>query len=230
MSVQKHNLTVSSAFGSPSPGNGVTSEDEKTQVTCMVNSPAREGIKFYKCTGWVGTGSVPPSGQATNVTFPITSDSTIEWKWEKIGFSKEFTENSAWQSQVLSLILLGIVFWLGLEFYYPLPHAFFLAIFAGALGGIIHEFAQSYGRFLLPNTDAKGNQCLGTLLGIAAGGVAGLLVYKGLIPHASVGPELAVSAIIAGLAAKGLADAPSYSSGASTTTSTSGTGTASPQK
>jgi len=66
------------------------------------------------------------------------------------------------------------------------------------------------------------------LLGIVSGGVAGLLVYKGLIPHASVGTELAVSAIISGLAGKGLADAPSYASGTSTTTS--GTSTSNPKK
>jgi len=223
-------LTVSSAHGNPSPENGVTMQTG--QVTCSVSSPAREGIYFYKCTGWKGTGSVPALGQAASVTFPIDSDSTIEWQWEPpttpakpASFWEIFKENSAWQSQLMSLILLVIVLALGLTFYYSFPRAFFMALFAGGIGGMIHEFAQSYGKFLLPNTDAKGNQCLGTLLGILAGAVAGLLVYKGLIPHASVGPELAVSAIIAGLAAKGLADAPSYTTGTSKKTSTSGTST-----
>ena len=221
-------LTVTSAHGNPSPENGVTMQ--AGQVTCSVNSPAREGIYLYKCTGWKGTGSVPASGQTTSVTFPIDSDSTIEWQWEPRNKPEKpasrweiFKENSAWQSQLTSLILLGIVLALGLIFYYSFPHAFFLAIFAGAIGGMIHEFAQSYGKFLLPNTDAKGNQCLGTLLGIAAGAVAGLLVYEGLKSTAKVGPALAVSAIVSGLAAKGLADAPSYTTG--TSKKTSGTST-----
>ena len=102
MSEQKpvqHIMTVSSAFGSPNPANGVTYQEDKQQISCSVNSHVSEGINFYKCKGWVGTGSVPASGQATNVTFPITSDSKIEWQWEKIAFLKELKDNSVWQSE-----------------------------------------------------------------------------------------------------------------------------------
>ena len=39
------------------------------------------------------------------------------------------------RSHMTSLILLAIIIWKGLEFYFPFPHAFFLAVFAGAVGG-----------------------------------------------------------------------------------------------
>jgi uncharacterized repeat protein (TIGR02543 family) len=34
------------------------------------------------CTGWTGTGSVPPSGSDTNVYFVINAPSSITWNWK----------------------------------------------------------------------------------------------------------------------------------------------------
>lgn len=63
---------------------------------------------------------------------------------------------------------------------------------------------------ILPNTDEKGNSCLGRLVGIISGGTAGLLTYQGLLGTAPVtaSTKLVVAALIAGLALKGIADAP----------------------
>jgi len=229
-------LTILSAHGSPNPPNGVVMKDSGTQVTCSVVSPSKEGFKFWKCIGWEGEGSVPktepnqpktepsketatepsketatePSKEevASTVTFPILKDTWIKWKWQSISAWAAFEENPVWENQAISVAILIAIFVLASVDFYSLHRAFFLAILGGGIGGLIHEFAQSYGKFLLPTTDDKGTQCLGTLIGIAAGAVAGLLVYEGLLPGASVGPKLVASAIIAGLAGKGLADAP----------------------
>ena len=85
-----------------------------------------------------------------------------------------------------------------------------MAVSAGALGGLAHEIVQSGGKYILPGTDEKGNFCLGGLIGIVTGGVAGLLIYQGLMgtPPVNVDMKLVVGAVVAGLAVKGIADAP----------------------
>lgn len=53
-----------------------------TSVTANVTSPADESFGTrYNCTGWTGTGNVPPSGTGTSVTFTITTASNITWNW-----------------------------------------------------------------------------------------------------------------------------------------------------
>jgi len=76
------NLTVASAYGSPSPGVGTHSYAKNTQVTVSVLSPVTAGTTRYVCTGWAGTGDVPASGEGTSVTFTITQNSTITWQWK----------------------------------------------------------------------------------------------------------------------------------------------------
>jgi Tol biopolymer transport system component len=75
-------LTVSSAHDSPVPGNGPHTYSDGQSVTCSVTSPVTEGNTFWTCTGWTGTGSVPPSGVGKKVTFTITQDSSITWNWQ----------------------------------------------------------------------------------------------------------------------------------------------------
>ncbi len=79
-------LTVSSAYGTTTPGVGRTTFEVTgmTNVTCRVSgveAGEEQGVR-YVCTGWTGTGSVPASGSGTNVTFELTSDSTLVWMWE----------------------------------------------------------------------------------------------------------------------------------------------------
>ena len=73
-------LTVTSAHGSPTPTSGWF--DSGASITASVNSPVPgpAGTR-YVCTGWSGTGSVPPSGSGTTVTFQINAPSTLIWNW-----------------------------------------------------------------------------------------------------------------------------------------------------
>jgi hypothetical protein len=41
-----------------------------------------EAGRVWTCTGWVGTGSVPSTGNGFSVTFTITESSTITWEWQ----------------------------------------------------------------------------------------------------------------------------------------------------
>lgn len=75
-------LTVSSAHDSPSPPNGDNFYSDGQSMTCSVTSPVTEGNTVWTCTGWTGTGSVPPSGTGKTVTFLITQDSSITWNWQ----------------------------------------------------------------------------------------------------------------------------------------------------
>ncbi|MBN2543705.1 T9SS type A sorting domain-containing protein [bacterium] len=55
-----------------------------TPVTALVPPALTCGDTRYRCTGWLGTGSVPDFGTACSLTFWINYPSTIEWKWEPI--------------------------------------------------------------------------------------------------------------------------------------------------
>jgi hypothetical protein len=74
-------LTVSSPYGSPSPTSGWF--DSGTPITASVTSPwtGPTGTR-YVCTGWSGTGSVPPTGTTTSVSFTINQPSSITWNWK----------------------------------------------------------------------------------------------------------------------------------------------------
>lgn len=71
-------LTVNSNYDSPSPTNGWF--DNNTSITAFVTSPS----SGYYCTGWIGTGSVPASGNIAVTTFTITSPSTLAWTWTDV--------------------------------------------------------------------------------------------------------------------------------------------------
>ena len=74
-------LSVSSAHDSPNPPNGAWHFNDGQYIVCTVKSPVTEGATIWTCTGWTGTGSVPPSGTGKTVTLPITQDSSITWNW-----------------------------------------------------------------------------------------------------------------------------------------------------
>jgi len=75
-------LTVVSLWGTPTP-SGITTNPWNTLINASVaGSPVANGMTQYVCTGWSGTGSVPPSGVALNTSFNITNDSTLTWNWQ----------------------------------------------------------------------------------------------------------------------------------------------------
>ncbi|MBN1670749.1 MAG: hypothetical protein JXR37_06945, partial [Kiritimatiellae bacterium] len=77
-------LTVSSPYGTPSPPVGTNTYAVGTNVLCLLaGSPESGGAGTqYVCHGWTGSGSVPASGFATNVSITITNNSTLTWNWE----------------------------------------------------------------------------------------------------------------------------------------------------
>jgi len=91
-------LSVSSDYDLPIPTSGWF--DEGTPVTASVTSPwpGPAGTQ-YVCTGWIGTGSVPPSGTGTSVAFTLNEPSSITWTWktqyqvifDQTGVSPDFT-------------------------------------------------------------------------------------------------------------------------------------------
>ena len=77
----QYNLTVTSAYDSPSPSSGWF--DSGSMITDSVASPVSGGSGTqYLCTGWSGIGSVPASGGVSAVTFTISEPSNITWNWQ----------------------------------------------------------------------------------------------------------------------------------------------------
>ena len=112
------------------------------------------------------------------------------------------------QKMVISVVLIVVVLALGILGSYS-PSGYILTLLcAGALGGIVHEIAQSKGSFILPGPKTPGGSDynLGSLMGIVLGAAAAALTlgsFSGLTISA------AVAAFTAGAALKGIADAPS---------------------
>jgi hypothetical protein len=79
--VQEYYLTDFSPYDSPTPTSGWYGSG--ANITASVTSPwlGPAGTR-YVCTGWTGTGSVPPSGTTSIVTFTITQNSSITWNWK----------------------------------------------------------------------------------------------------------------------------------------------------
>ena len=79
-----YNLSVSSAWGTPSPAGFVNHLVTGTPVECSVYpSEITTADTRRRCTGWTGTGDVPVSGTGTNVSFTATErNSTLKWNWE----------------------------------------------------------------------------------------------------------------------------------------------------
>ena len=74
-------VAVNSPYGSPAPGNAWF--DAGASLTESIVSPvAGPAGTRYVCIGWIGTGSVPPSGSGTSTTFTITQASAITWAWK----------------------------------------------------------------------------------------------------------------------------------------------------
>ena len=89
-------------------------------------------------------------------------------------------------------------------------NALLLAVSMGALGGLIHEIAQSGGKILFFEKQEDGYY-LGSIAGMALGAVAGILVVRGQlvgIENANM-TDIAIEVFMAGLGLKGIAEAAS---------------------
>ena len=81
-----------------------------------------------------------------------------------------------------------------------------VAICFGAIGGLVHEIAQSGGKFMFPAMD-NDNFMLGGLMGLLDGAIAGLLVVQGQSTAPANPQFFYISVFLAGLALKGVNDA-----------------------
>jgi hypothetical protein len=74
-------LRVYSLYDSPNPSSGWfnTGTSINANVASVTTGPP--GTR-YLCTGWTGTGSVPPSGTSNSVSFTISQPSNITWNWK----------------------------------------------------------------------------------------------------------------------------------------------------
>ena len=82
---QDATLTIRSRYGSPDPTVGRHTYTLGTEITASVESPVSgsPGIR-YNCTGYRARGSpetLDPEGTENSVTFTITMNTTITWRW-----------------------------------------------------------------------------------------------------------------------------------------------------
>ncbi|MBN2543792.1 hypothetical protein JXI42_13105 [bacterium] len=78
-------LDVTSPYGTPNPPVGRTYHAIGSEINANVDPIVVDidGCKRYVCVGWIGTGSVAPTGDVSTTTFTINVNSTIDWQWEK---------------------------------------------------------------------------------------------------------------------------------------------------
>lgn len=83
-------LSVLSGHGTPIPPVGVTNlQTGPLRIhTARVDSPVYENLTAWSCTGFTGTGVIPPQGTANSVAFvaDTTESSTIVWHWRVSGY------------------------------------------------------------------------------------------------------------------------------------------------
>jgi hypothetical protein len=103
--------------------------------------------------------------------------------------------------------IISILIVLGLLFYGLTKNNLWIAaICLGAIGGLVHELAQSSGKFMLPGMDGN-NFVLGGLMGIVDGAIAGVLLMQGQSSPITNPIPFYVTVFLAGLALKGVNDA-----------------------
>ena len=73
-------MIVNSPYGEPVPA-GTLVVPEGVYLRCTVNDSVFEDGDWQYCTGWGGSGSVPPSGDSSAVDFVIDENSTLTWMW-----------------------------------------------------------------------------------------------------------------------------------------------------
>jgi hypothetical protein len=74
-------LTVNSLYDSPDPSSQWFDEGTIINANVTPTTTGPQGVRQL-CTGWTGTGSVPPSGSSTSFSFTISQASSITWNWK----------------------------------------------------------------------------------------------------------------------------------------------------
>ena len=106
---------------------------------------------------------------------------------------------------VVMVVLLSVLAWASAHYNWLL----WLAASVGALGGLVHEIAQSGGKIVFFQKHDDG-MYLGSVAGMILGAVAGLLVVRGHLTGSVVNGsdiQLSYEIFFAGLALKGVAEA-----------------------
>ena len=150
--------------------------------------------------------SVASPGREFLLVLVLVIGVTVYASFRAFGLGKKLMNvanaSHAQLASVLSILATVVLAWVS----FATNNVLLAPIFLGAMGGMIHEIAQSNGKFILPTRDTDGNWYLGGLFGLIAGGVAGLLLAQGL-KETTVGVGLVSESFLAGLALKGFADA-----------------------
>ena len=99
----QHYLTVRSSHGIPTTGSGWFDENTSITVSTATTSDESNDTR-YRCMGWIGLGSVSPSGTGNSVTFAITQPSNVTWNWRaqyylKVDSGKGISPSSGWYDE-----------------------------------------------------------------------------------------------------------------------------------
>ncbi len=81
---RNYRLTVNSTRGSPSPVAGASYYPRGASTTCSVSQTTVVAGISWRCTGWVGTGSIPAAGSTNTTGLVVLTnlESSITWNWE----------------------------------------------------------------------------------------------------------------------------------------------------
>jgi Protein of unknown function (DUF4257) len=109
---------------------------------------------------------------------------------------------SVFATSVLVGVAVAVAVWTS-DYESPLEMIVF-AFAVGAIGGLIHEFAQSGGKIMFFERKIDG-MYLGTLAGGILGGVAGILAARGLQTETNM--NVFYESFLAGMALKGIVEA-----------------------
>jgi len=112
-------------------------------------------------------------------------------------------------STLVMVVLLALLAWASVHHNW----LFWVAASVGAIGGLVHEIAQSGGKIMFFQREEDG-MYLGSLAGAVLGAVAGILVVRGDLIASATGTALTVTetqltyeVFMAGLALKGVTEA-----------------------
>ncbi|MFN4228133.1 MAG: cohesin domain-containing protein [Candidatus Ratteibacteria bacterium] len=75
-------LLITSEYGNPIPANGFYTYKKGDKIECKVEKEVVVGNEKFICVGYEGYGSID-DGSENYVSFTITTNTKIKWKWEK---------------------------------------------------------------------------------------------------------------------------------------------------
>ncbi len=77
-----YELTVASAYGSPTPPVGIHSNHYGTVVTNTVDALEIQDATQYVSVGWTMAGHDPAAGSSNSFSMTVTNDAVLNWQWE----------------------------------------------------------------------------------------------------------------------------------------------------